>query len=36
MASLRWFATVSLVAVGLGAVVVLIVRHQMGSGFRPA
>jgi hypothetical protein len=36
MTSLRWFAEVSLVAVGLGAVAVVLIRLAMGSGFRAA
>jgi Uncharacterized protein conserved in bacteria (DUF2330) len=36
MASLRWFAEVSLVAVGLGAVAVVLIRLAMGSGLRAA
>ncbi len=36
MAALRWFAGVSFVTVGIGGILVLIARHQIGSGLRPA
>ncbi len=36
MASIRWFAAVSFMTIGIGAILVLITRHQMGSGYRAA
>ena len=36
MASIRWFAAVAFMTIGIGAILVLITRHQMGSGYRAA
>jgi hypothetical protein len=36
MAAMRWFAGVTFVTIGIGAIFVWLARHQMGSGFRPA
>jgi hypothetical protein len=36
MAALRWFAGVSLVTVGIGAVFVWLAKHQIESRYRPA
>jgi hypothetical protein len=36
MAAMRWFAGVTFVTIGIGAVFVWLARHQMGSRYRPA
>jgi hypothetical protein len=35
MASIRWFATISFIGIGLGAILLLIAR-QTNDGLRPA
>jgi hypothetical protein len=36
MAAMRWFAGISFVALGIGGIIWMIARHQIGSGLRPA
>jgi hypothetical protein len=36
MSAMRWFAGMSFVALGVGAIIWMIAKHQIDSGLRPA